>query len=96
MNLTKPLTIPYSDSKTPTVNNPTENVRRRICLCVTFNQRVTSSVNEVYYFGQTGFNFYLFITQKKTTKRILEWGLADPRDTDSQESGTKPSEASTT
>jgi len=65
MNLTKALTNPYSDSKTPTVNNPTENVRRRICLCVSFNQQVTSSVNEVYYFGQTGFNFSLSITPKR-------------------------------
>jgi len=47
MNLTKPLTIPYSDSKTPAVNNPTENVKRRICLCVTFNQLATSSVKYI-------------------------------------------------
>jgi hypothetical protein len=65
MKLTKALTIPYSASKTPTVNNPTENVRRKICLCVTFNQPVTSSMNEVYYFGQTGFNFSLSITPKR-------------------------------
>jgi len=37
MKLTKALTIPYSDSKIPTVNNPAKNVRRRICLYVVFN-----------------------------------------------------------
>jgi hypothetical protein len=79
MNLTKPITIPYSDSRTPTVNNPTENVRRRICLCVTFNQLVTSSVNEGYYFGQTGFNFYLSSIKKMEPHESLEAGLAGPR-----------------
>ena len=32
MNLTKALTVPYSASKTPTVNDVAKSARRRICL----------------------------------------------------------------
>jgi hypothetical protein len=59
MNLTKALTTPYSASKTPTVNNPAKTVKRKNCLCTTFNQLVTSSADKTYYCRQTGFNFSL-------------------------------------
>jgi len=48
INLTKELTVPYSDSKTPIINNTENKLKRRYCLRDNFNQLITPSVNKTY------------------------------------------------